>query len=279
MQLNNQILKRRRVDLNITQTQLAGRLTTQATISKMESTGFIPTLEILIPTLEKLNLTLEETLLKSETRLTVLKNINELISTSPREAIKQIEKIQENSLKNVFEKRLFWIIKAKTNFFDNKIDEADFYASSILELDNKFEDEIEYTAKSIKAKTFTNRGNFQIAEKYFYQVRNFLNKSDIDIIRSSPNQFLQLYLDVAEFSLERHNFVQASDEIKKAIILCRRINNLNMMVELLFMQLRISTEWKDNILSIRLSNALLVMAEVLRKEKILKFIKNFSGHR
>lgn len=221
----------RRKALRLSQVKLSEGICTQATLSKFERNGRVPSLAILDQLCSRLGLTVDElnqTATTSVTRVRErLDNVEtELMMENYQGVLAALSKIDESQIDAIPLKMQFYYLRGTLSSLINRDpDEVLFDFSQILnDLDERHETIFTQLAYVGSGVMYSRRNQLERADFYFRKTRNFIGEALAD--DASPKQgntylrLLTLIFYTAQYYSSREDYAVSNQLVDAGVWLC-----------------------------------------------------------
>jgi transcriptional regulator with XRE-family HTH domain len=276
MHINYKLIFERRKFLGLSQIELSKGVTHQSNISKIESGEIVPNIDVLDSLLKKLYLRYDEVVLREKNLFEHLLELETQIEDHVHTVSLEMDKINKNQIKSLFELRLYYIIHSKININYRKYDEAGFYAGKVLEQKKGPKDHIYFMAKTIKGIEYAKLNKFLMAEDYFKTVEKYLREIDFRMKTANSVEHMRMYMALVEFYILKKDFNSAEKTLEKLIYFVKQSRDFSYLSEILLLNLKIQNALKDFTKSKIIHSATKIISELLGKEKVLRKLKDFN---
>lgn len=217
--------------LKLSQCKLCRGICTQATLSKFENNGRVPSLMILSQLCDRLGLTVDELYQQESIQIDALKQQlddieRELMTEDYQDVIENLQRIDAQQLKAVPLKMQYLYLRGMlTALINGESDSIMFDFSIILT-------ELDVTQKTIfsvlaflgSGIMYDRRGQTDRAEFYFSKVADYIEQCQKAPLDHQPDRYylrlLMLIYFTAEFAASKQHFKQSSQLIDAGVQLC-----------------------------------------------------------
>lgn len=274
MILNGAVIKKRRIEYNMTQNQLAHGICKQATISNIEKKNTANSMEIISAICARLDLEISDVLVNSYAPAVKenLKKITKLIEVrkfaEAEELLKKIiimeDKLDDRELQELYLQR------GTLDFLSNKNPETIlFYLYKSLDFGAESNQVLFILANSILGAYYSDRGLTEQAESIFSKTIKLLKEYEKEDDRN-PRLALTYY-NIANFYSKNKNYTEALEYCNNGLKICAKYSSLVGLDYLLY-------EKAYNTMALKRANArdeyivALGISEVLENDWIRKTI-------
>ncbi|GEO79237.1 Cro CI family transcriptional regulator [Companilactobacillus mindensis DSM 14500] len=273
----------KRKELGLSQKELSNGICTQATLSKFENNGKIPSLKILIQLCNRLGLSLDSIIGVSDTKSQeVIKAMNKaefnLIIQEYADSWRIIKSINPDDLaddKNALMQ--YYYLKGYLNVLDDgDLFDAVFDFNRILaELDANGETIFTFLSFVGMGMVYAKQGDDKKSEYYFSKVFNNIYTMSIDDV-SKIWRYINIIFYCALYYSERQDLETANALLKYAVKICAE-NHVTYYIARIYAQLAMNeSRVNGNNKKVRnLMNKALVFSEFNRNEKEIELIKRW----
>ena len=273
----------KRKELGLSQKELSNGICTQATLSKFENNGKIPSLKILIQLCNRLGLSLDSIIGVSDTKSQeVIKAMNKaefnLIIQEYADSWRIIKSINPDDLaddKNALMQ--YYYLKGYLNVLDDgDLFDAVFDFNRILaELDANGETIFTFLSFVGMGMVYAKQGDDKKSEYYFSKVFNNIYTMSIDDV-SKIWRYINIIFYCALYYSERQDLETANALLKYAVKICAE-NHVTYYIARIYVQLAMNeSRVNGNNKKVRnLMNKALVFSEFNRNEKEIELIKRW----
>jgi transcriptional regulator with XRE-family HTH domain len=222
----NEVLAARRKDKRLTQSELSESICTQATISKMENNGIVPTTEILVKLCMRLDLTLDdvfsefsETYSATEKISKQFEKIEYLMSVyEPEKVAPILDSIHVKDLMTAQERATyFYYLGDFTLLVKHDIDSARYYLQRVLDETLNIRSSIfPAIAYSTMGVSYAMQSQNEKAEYYFGQSLDNVRKQSVEK-NSKQDKIIQVYANAARYYSNADSFEKSNQLILECI--------------------------------------------------------------
>ena len=222
MKIIGRVIKDARLQLGLSQQELAEGITTQATISLIENQNQMPKIPILISISQRLSISIDQ----------IIKNNNEMNSN-----LEEIEnyslngniRIAENLFNNIKSKKIsdnnqrrYWLyLNALINLNNQRFDDVLFFVEQIGRY--HIADRYLIMCKAIAGVVWVHKNDLLKAEQYFIEAVNSISNFD-DVDNLQFYEKIYVFEKYAEYLIEKEDLNLADQIIKKAMKFLRNEN-------------------------------------------------------
>jgi transcriptional regulator with XRE-family HTH domain len=274
MQIDIDLIRERRIELGYSQGTLAIGITTQSTISKLESYDSIPSIDIFVAILDRLNLNIEEVIKSSESLYRRLVDMDMELSGHVGRVKNEIEKINVSKRFTPHEYRLFNLIKARISLHYGQLEEAEFYSSKVLELRKTPKDNTYYFARCIKAQIYMEKSHYAIAADQLKSVSKFINEWKPNSMINRPTQYVEMYKILINHALVTGDVQVAMERLREVFNFCHIAEYYRELPQLLVLKMKVLRLTKNKADMDKTRETLKEISTIYRQEKILKQVKD-----
>lgn len=273
----------KRKELGLSQKELSNGICTQATLSKFENNGKIPSLKILIQLCNRLGLSLDSIIGVSDTKSQkVIKEMNQaefnLIIQEYEDSWKIIKSINTDDLENDRDALMqYYYLKGYLNVLDNgDLFDAVFDFNRILsELDTHGETIFTFLSFVGMGMVYAKQGDDQKSEYYFSKVFNDIYTMSIDDV-TKIWRYINIIFYCALYYSERNELETANALLKYGVKICSQ-NHVTYYIARIYAQLAMNeSRVNGNNKKVRnLMNKALVFSEFNQNKKEIEVIKRW----
>lgn len=222
---------RRRKALKLSQCRLCDGICTQATLSKFESNGHVPSLAILNQLCARMGIKVddlygEQTSATTDVELTLNHIEKKLMTQNYRQAVADLAQIDETQIESLPAKSQFYALRGLVNTLINaSADDISFdFAMIFNELDASQKTIFTYLAFLGSGIMYDRRHETKRAGFYFQKVRHYLSDDRIHHDESCGNQYdlriLMMINFTAEFYANQGDYKTSNRLIDAGVQLC-----------------------------------------------------------
>ncbi|WP_125588053.1 helix-turn-helix domain-containing protein [Companilactobacillus jidongensis] len=282
--MNIQSFVNKRKELSLSQKELSNGICTQATLSKFENNGKIPSLKILIQLCNRLDLSLDDVMgVNDSTAKKIVKSMNKaefnLITSEYKESWNIINKIDQDLLKDDNDALMqYYYLKGYLNVLDDgDLFDAVFDFNQILtNLDSEGKTIFTFLAYTGMGMVYAKQKDAAKSEYYFSKVFNDIYGMSIENI-DEIWRYINIIFYCALYYSDQHDYETANTLLNYGVKICAD-NHVTYYIARLYAQLAIndcavngpSDEITEYFTKAR------VFSEFNNNQKELKIIKDLS---
>lgn len=189
-EFDGSIIKKARIEANMSQQELAEGITTQSTISLIESQNRLPNANILHAIADRLDLDVEEFITGDDVVRKAKEIFNLFVEYRNDEAIEQFERYQEDLSSYLPIRQLFNLLKANQTFYKDDYDSALYFANQATNMSlTNFSVYYQYLAYHLIGSIWYKKDNVEKASKYYQQTVNIEGILDEAQLRQAKSIF------------------------------------------------------------------------------------------
>lgn len=295
MMMNIEVFVKQRKAMKMSQTKLATGICTQATVSKFEKNGKVPSLNILNQLCTRIGLTVDDLYTDADVSIVELRHqLDDIEDALMREdyrfAVKELANVDSDVIQATLYQMQFYYLRGMVRTLTNqKLADILFDFSRILDdLDEKHQTIFTQLAYLGTGILYLRHREEERAQFFFDKVMNYLQQPisipDRDDERKFYLRRLTLIFFTAEFLSTQGRLDESGQLIDSGVQLCASEHVIYYLARLKFLALSNAiTEQQDDVLVQRLYQETLAFArinhDVVTELKTAPLIKKWNGER
>lgn len=244
MKIMGRAIREARLQLGLSQQELAEGITTQATISLIENQNQMPKIPILISISQRLSISIDQIIKNSDG---INRNLEEVenysLNGNSRSAENLFNDIKSKKISNNNQRRYWIYLNALINLNNKRYDDVLYFVEQISRYG--INDRYMMMSKAIAGVVWVNKNDLMKAEQYFAEAIDSIANID-------GNDNLQFYEKIyvyemyVEYLIEKEDLNLANQIIKKALKILRDENQTYRLANFYLLQSKRLIKLKSN---------------------------------